>query len=257
MKWICLAFVVWLSLTYAASDASAQDEDIFAQPVLGFIPKPGWPPQGPVPRLADGKPDLSGPWAPNALRINNNISSSVKDIPLQPWAAELLKLRRANIGKDDPEGFCLPPGVPRTNTTPFPFRIVQSAGMIVIIYEGGAHLWRQIFMDGRPHPKDPNPTWLGDSLGRWEGDTLVVDSVGFNGKSWIDAAGLPTTESLHVIERFRRIDRGYLEIEHTIDDPKAYTKPWTFTIHPMLLDGELMEYICQENNADIQHLVGR
>jgi hypothetical protein len=256
MKWICLAFVVWLSLTYAAPDASAQDEDIFAQPVLGFIPKPGWPPQGPVPRLADGKPDLSGPWAPNALRINNNISSSVKDIPLQPWAAELLKLRRANIGKDDPEGFCLPPGVPRTNTTPFPFRIVQS-GLIVIIYEGGAHLWRQIFMDGRPHPKDPNPTWLGDSIGRWEGDTLVVDSVGFNGKSWIDAAGLPTTESLHVIERFRRIDRGYLEIEHTIDDPKAYTKPWTFTIHPMLLDGELMEYICQENNADIQHLVGR
>ena len=87
MNWICLAFVVWLSLTYAASDASAQDEDIFAQPVLGFIPKPGWPPKGPVPRLADGKPDLSGPWAPNALRINNNTSSAVRDIPLQPWAA--------------------------------------------------------------------------------------------------------------------------------------------------------------------------
>jgi len=112
-------------------------------------------------------------------------------------------------------------------------------------------------MDGRPHPKDPNPTWLGDSIGRWDGDTLVVDTVGFNGKSWIDAAGLATTESLHVIERIRRIDRGHLEIEHTIDDPQAYTKPWKFTIQPMLLDGELMEYICQENNKDLQHMVGK
>jgi len=112
-------------------------------------------------------------------------------------------------------------------------------------------------MDGRPHPKDPNPTWLGDSIGRWDGDTLVVDTVGFNGKSWIDAAGLATTESLHVIERIRRIDRGHLEIEHTIDDPQAYTKPWKLTIQPMLLDGELMEYICQENNKDLQHMVGK
>jgi len=129
--------------------------------------------------------------------------------------------------------------------------------LIVIIYEGGTHLWRQIFMDGRQHPADPNPNWLGDSIGRWDGDTLVADTVGFNGRSWIDAAGLPTTESLHIIERFRRIDRGHLEIEHTIDDPKAYTKPWKFTIHPMLLDGELMEYICQENNVDVKHLVGK
>ena len=112
-------------------------------------------------------------------------------------------------------------------------------------------------MDGRAHPKDPNPTWLGDSIGRWDGDTLVVDTVGFNGRSWIDAAGLPTTEALHVVERVRRVERGYLEIEHTIDDPKAYTKPWKFTIRPMLLDGDLMEYICQENNVDVKHLVGK
>src|SRR5580698_5140674 len=153
MKGICLACAVWLGLVWAWPGA-AQD-DIFAQPVLGFIPKPGWPPPGPVPRLADGKPDLSGPWAPNALRINNNTDSVVKDIPMQ---------RRAVIGKDDPEGFCLPPGVPRMNTTPFPFRILQTPGLIAIIYEGGAHIWRQIFTDGRPHPRDVNPSWLGDSI---------------------------------------------------------------------------------------------
>jgi hypothetical protein len=245
----------WVALIFTA--AAAFSQDVFKQPVLGVDPRPGWPPAGPVPRLADGKPDLSGPWAPNALRLNNNMDSEVKDIPLLPWAADTLKQRRAGIGKDDPEGFCLPPGVPRTNTTPFPFRIMQTPGLIAILYEGGAHLWRQIFMDGRPHPKDPNPTWLGDSIGKWDGDTLVVDSVGFNGRFWIDAAGLPTTESLHVIERFRRLDLGHLEIEHTIEDPKAYSRPWKFTIRPVLLEGELMEYICQENNLDVQHLVGK
>src|SRR5580692_1809781 len=111
-----------------AARTSAQD-DIFAQPVLGFIPKPGWPPAGPVPRLADGKPDLSGPWAPNALRINNNTDSVIKDIPMQPWVADI------------------------------PLSILQTPGLSVIIYEGRTHLWRQIFTDGRTHPADPNPTW--------------------------------------------------------------------------------------------------
>src|SRR5260370_34455750 len=110
MKGISLACAVWLGLTWPAAAAAAQD-DVFAPPVLGFIPKPACPPAGPVPRLADGKPDLSGPWAPNALRINNNTSAAVPDIPLQSWAAEVLKQRRAGIGKDDPEGLCLPPGV--------------------------------------------------------------------------------------------------------------------------------------------------
>jgi hypothetical protein len=226
-------------------------------PTLGVEFKPGWPPAGPAPKLSDGKPDLSGPWAPNALRENNDLVTRVKSIPLQPWAAELYFQRKENIGKDDPEGFCLPPGMPRMNTTPFPFRIMQTPGLIAILYEGGAHLWRQIFMDGRAHPKDPNPTWLGDSIGRWDGDTLVIDTVGFNGRFWIDAAGLPSTDALHVTERIRRVDLGHLEIEHTIDDPKAYTEPWKFTTHPVLLEGELMEYICQENNLDVRHLVGK
>jgi hypothetical protein len=147
--------------------------------------------------------------------------------------------------------------VPRVSTTPYPFRIVQTPTLTIIVYEGGAHLWRQIFTDGRQHSADPDPTWLGESIGHWEGDTLVVDTTSFNGKTWIDESGLPTTPSLHVTERFRRLDLGHLEIENTIDDMKAYAKPWKFTTHPLMLKGELMEYICQENNKDIPHLVGK
>jgi hypothetical protein len=178
-------------------------------------------------------------------------------VPFQPWAEKVYQQRRETFGKDDPEGLCMPPGVPRTETTPYPFRIVQTPDRLFIIYEGGAHVWREVFLDGRAHDKDVEQTWLGDSLGRWEGDTLVIDIVGFNDKSWLDAAGHPHTDALHVVQRYRRIDLGHMEIQHTIDDPKAYMKPWTVTTRPVLLKGELMEYICQENNKDIQHLVGK
>jgi hypothetical protein len=222
---------------------------------------PNWPPKGPTPLTPDGKPDLSGAWQPNAFAENVNLPNALKrigeEIPFQPWAKELYDKRRASDSAGDPEGHCLPPGVPRMNTTPYPFRIMQAPNLTLIVYEGGAHIWRQIFTDGRPHPKDPNPSWLGDSIGRWEGDTLVVDTVGLNGKTWIDESGLPSTESLHVIERFRRPDLGHLEIVNTVDDPKAYTKSWSFTTHPVMLKGELMEYICQENNRDVEHLVGK
>ena len=113
------------------------------------------------------------------------------------------------------------------------------------------------FTDGRPHTEDPNPSWLGDSIGHWDGDTFVIDTVGLNGKAWLDESGLPTTEALHVIERISRPDYGHLVIENIIDDPKAYTKPWSFTTHPVMLKGELMEYICQENNRDVEHLMGK
>jgi hypothetical protein len=178
-------------------------------------------------------------------------------VPFQPWAEKVYQQHKDTISRDDPEARCLPPGVPRMTTTPYPFRIVQTPGLTIIVYEGGAHVWRQIFTDGRAHSEDPNPSWLGESIGHWEGDTFVVDTIGFNGKTWLDEAGLPTTESLHVIERFRRPDFGHLETENTIDDPKAYTKPWSFTTHPIMLKGELMEYICQENNRDVEHLVGK
>jgi hypothetical protein len=220
-------------------------------------PKPAWPPSGPTPRTADGKPDLSGAWAPNAISQNVDLVATGVQVPFQPWAEKVYQQHKDTISKDDPEARCLPPGVPRMTTTPYPFRIVQTPALTIIVYEGGAHIWRQIFTDGRPHSEDPNPSWLGESIGHWEGDTFVIDTVGQNGKTWLDEAGLPTTESLHVIEKFRRPDFGHLEIENTIDDPKAYTKPWSFTTHPVMLKGELMEYICQENNKDVEHLVGK
>jgi hypothetical protein len=214
-------------------------------------------PTGPAPKTADGKPDLSGAWEPNAFRENVDLISTGVEVPFQPWAEELYKKRRASFGKDDPEARCLPPGVPRMSTTPYPFRIVQTPGLTVIVYEGGAHVWRQIFTDGRPHPKDPNPSWLGDSIGHWEDDTLVIDTIAHNGLTWIDAAGIPASDQLHVTERIRRPDLGHLEIEHIIEDPKTFTRPWKFTTHPQMLSGELMEYICQENNKDVEHLVGK
>ncbi len=219
--------------------------------------KPDWPPEGPAPRNAEGKPDIQGAWAPNAIRQNVNLVGTGVDVPFQDWAKKVYEDHKSNISRDDPEARCLPPGVPRMSTTPYPFRIVQVPGLTLIVYEGGAHIWRQIFTDGRPHQKDPNPSWLGDSIGHWEGDDFVVDTVGFNGKAWIDEAGLPTTDKLHVIERFHRDDLGHMTITHTVDDPGAYTKPWNFTTHPVLLKGELMEYICQENNRDLEHLVGK
>jgi hypothetical protein len=231
-------------------------------------PKPEHP--NPAPRLPDGHPDLGnekGAWNP---RIIANIAGlgpggpqrspveKIIDVPFQPWAKTLYEERLANLAKDDPEGRCLPPGVPRMMATPFPFQIYQLPARVVFVYEGGAHVWRVVFTDGRSHPKDPNPSFLGDSVGHWDGDTLVVDAVGFNDRTWLDQDGHPHTESLHVIERYTRTDENTLHYEATIDDPKAYTKAWTtsYTI-PWAAGMELYEYICQENNQDLSHLVGK
>lgn len=219
--------------------------------------KPAWPPEGPTPRAADGHPDLSGAWAPNAIRQNVDMIRTGVMVPFLPWAEKVYNERKGTDSKEDPEARCLPPGVPRMTTTPYPFRIMQTPGLTLIVYEGGAHVWRQIFTDGRPHAADPNPSWLGDSTGRWDGDTFVIDTVGFNGEAWLGESGLPTTDKLHVIERITRPDYGHLVTVNTIDDPGAYSKPWSFTTHPAMLKGELMEYICQENNRDVEHLVGK
>jgi len=247
-------FALPAQLAAQTGSRDARPDGSAARPNSG---QPAWPPSGPVPRLPDGKPDLSGPWAPNAIRQNVDMVGTGVEVPFQPWAEKLYKQRKESLSKEDPEARCLPPGVPRMSTTPYPFRLAQVPGLVLIVYEGGAHIWRQIFTDGRPHQPDPNPSWLGDSIGHWEGDTLVVDTIGFNGKTWIDESGLPTTEALHVTEKFHRVDLGHMDIEHIVDDPKAYTKPWTFTTHPLLLKGELMEYICQENNRDVEHLFGK
>jgi hypothetical protein len=230
-------------------------------------PTPGIPrtPDGkpnlsaPAPRTADGKPDLSGIYQTRNGRTFQNIAADLRpdDFPIQPWAAALAKRREEENRKDDPYSHCLPPGVPRINVANHPFKILQMPGLVVILYET-SYVFRQIFTDGRPLPKDPQPSWLGYSVGKWEGDTLVVDTTGFSDRIWLDGdKGHPLTDALHVTERFRRIDFGHLEIQVTLDDPKAYTKPWMVKQSLNLLpDTELLENIC-ENERDIQHLVGK
>ena len=209
----------------------------------------------PAPRTADGKPDLNGLWSTDRnfyLDITHALKSG-EALPLQPWAE---KVTNERLAKDDPEANCLPAGVPRM--TPYPWRIVQQPTHIFFLFEGNIHSYRQIFMDGRKHPDDPDPTWYGHSVGRWDGDTLVVDTVGFNDKFWFDFAGHPHTEKLHIVERFRRPDFSHLELEATIDDPGAYTKPFTMYGRVALSpNGEIMEYVCNENNQDPGHIVGK
>ncbi len=213
------------------------------------------PPSKPTPRTADGHPDMNGLWGPDRSFIYN-IESALKKgetLPLQPWAEKLTKER---LSKDDPEANCLPAGVPRM--APYPWKILQQPKLVVFLFEGNIHTYRQIFMDGRSHPDDPDPTWYGHSIGKWDGDTLVVDTVGFNDKFWFDFAGHPHTEKLHVTERYRRPDYSHLEFEVVIDDPGAYTKPFTMYGHaPLLENSEIMEYICNENNQDVSHIVGK
>jgi hypothetical protein len=224
----------------------------------------------PVPKTADGKPDLSGIWevdGEGSVSLYGGYTTHFMDFavdlkpgeaPFQPWAKALSQERQDNQHKDDPLARCMPPGVPRINTIA-PFKIVQTPRLVIVLYETTAtSAFRQIFTDGRPLPKDPQPTWLGYSVGTWEGNVLKVDTSGFNDRGWIDTGmGHPQTEALHVIERFRRSDFGHMEIAVTIDDPKAYTKPWAanLKVH-MLPDTELLEMTC-ENSKGLEHLVGK
>jgi hypothetical protein len=213
---------------------------------------------GPVPKTADGKPDISGMWNPTGGYIGN-IARDLKpeELGMQPWAAELYQQRRDTVSKDDPTGWCVPGGVPRSNVVPYPFRIYTLPGVTLILYEA-VQSFRQIFSDGRPLPKDPNPAWMGYSVGRWEGEAFVVETSGFNDNVWLDNNGHPGTESMKVTERIRRKDYGHLEMEVTVDDAKTYKKPWTVKLPFVLMpDAELIEYICSENNKDLQHLVGK
>jgi len=214
---------------------------------------------GPVPKSADGHPDLSGIWEPNANKYVRDIAADLKPdaVPFQPWAKALYDSRTdGSHEREDPDANCLPQGVPKIDGAPAPWKIVQSKGFIVIVYEA-FNLWRQVFMDGRQMEQDANPTWMGYSTGRWDGDTLVVDTRGFNGKQWLDQLGKPATEALHVTERFHRKDFGHMDLTITIDDPKAYTKPWTVVEEVHLLPNtELIEFICNENNRDLGHLPG-
>jgi hypothetical protein len=209
----------------------------------------------PAPKMPDGTPDLSGVWEHKNSRTTAYYLDGI-NIPWQPWAEALFKQRRADNEKDNPESRCLPRGVPKADAFDI-HKIVQVPGLVVILYEYETS-FRQIFTDGRELPKDPNPTWMGYSAGHWEGDTLVVESNGFNGKAWISGRGNPITDALHLTERIRRRDFGHMDIRLTIDDAKAYTKPWTAELHPELLpDTELLESFCNENERDLRHLVGK
>lgn len=211
----------------------------------------------PTPRLEDGTPNLGrvekgkGYWAPKQFRDYTDILVSPAEIPYRPWAKQLATERTLSDSRDDPNGHCLPPAGPRMMTTPYPMEIVQlpEQERILMIFEGGAHLWREIYMDGREFPENLNPTWMGYSIGHWEGDTLVIEVKGYNEKTWLDMTGDPHTEQLIVTERLSRPDLYTLHYEATIDDPGAYTAPWTVAMDIVWdPEGALIEYICQENN---------
>jgi hypothetical protein len=228
---------------------------------------------GPVPRV-NGKPDLSGIWqvqgdprAPGGLfGIGESLNSRYfRDVladfkpderPLTPAGAELLR-RNSQPGVFNPVLNCLPDGVPHGDLLPEPFKIIHSRGVIVILYEVGT-TFRQIFTDGRALPKDPSPSWQGYSVGRWQGDTLVVDTIGFNDMSWLDARGTGHSTEMRVEERFRRRDYGHLELTITITDPRTFTRPITFSVVEELLpDTDLLEHYCLENERDDAHFPGR
>jgi len=204
----------------------------------------------PVPRTPDGKPTIAGLWRPSG-RLIFDITRGLKPgetIPYRPWAETLFKTRVADDAKDDPTSNCIVGGVPRSDFVPYPLKIIETPGLVTILYEA-VHSFRQIFTDGRALPRDPNPAWFGYSIGRWDGDTFVVESAGFNDNVWLDNAGRPATEQLRVVERFRRTDFGHMDIEVTIDDPKTYTRPWNVTERLTFMpDTDIIEYMCTENN---------
>jgi hypothetical protein len=239
---------------------------------------------GPTPRTAEGKPDLSGIWrfvdSPDARQgpplpagvgtagigarvrgLNQffDIGSTLKDgLPFQTWAAELRKRRVDDNNRDNPDAHCLPLGLMQLHTHPQPRKILQSPELVLILYEANGGI-RQIFTDGRPlPPKGVQPWWYGYSIGRWEADTLVVETTGFRNDVWLDVEGSPLTDVGKMTERFRRVNFGNMEIDVTVDDPKAYTKAWTVSIHHrIMLDTELIEFVCQENEKDVQHMRGK
>jgi len=232
-------------------------------PTSGLPRLPGGKPNllAPVPRTSDGHPDLSGIWTAGTLDYFQDLAKGLKpgDVQFTPWAAVVLKLRLDRDHHDDPYGQCLPLGVPRIDLRS-PFKIVQTPLLTALLHETFVGMmFRQVFTDGRPLPKaiDSEPTWLGYSVGRWDGDTFVVDTTGFRDNGWLSAQkAYPHSDALHVIERFRRIDIGHMELTITIDDPKAYVKPWTNTV-PLRLepDTELLEAFCDNQLALMKHFI--
>ena len=269
LGWSCAGFTALLVL----SSAPPLRAQWVRYPTAGMPRKADGTPNlaAPAPKK-DGKPDLSGIWAAEKNRpcppagcddmeIGQeflNIGWSLKGgLPYQPWAADLVKTRTARHGQDDPGSHCLPTGIVMMHTTPLLKKIVQLPGLIAILNERNT-AYRQIFTDGRPLENDPQPTWNGYSTGKWVGNTLVVESNGFREGVWLDRGGSPLTEAGKITERFRRVNFGRMEIELTVNDPKAYRSSWTIKLNQNLVpDTELLDYVCLENEKDMQHLTGK
>jgi len=222
----------------------------------------------PTPKAEDGRPDLSGIWLrgrgvstppenPAGLpgRLDHFMPKGAV-IPLLPAAAALYEQRSANLGKGRPSERCLPHGIPDAMLYGGPMKIVQNRRLTLILFEEFNH-YRQLFTDGRSFPQDPQPTWFGYSVGRWDGDTFVVDSMGFNDQTWMDDSGLPHSDALRTTERFHRPDFGHLNLQLTFDDPRNYARPWSVSLaFDLMPDTELIEHIC-ENERDARHMVGK
>ena len=226
------------------------------RPTVGVPRTPDGKPNlsAPPPRSADGKPDLSGVWRIHKSYLLN-AASDLKAEDIQPWAAAVYK-RSGDDFRNDTDGInCLPPGPKASLSVGSPVKIVQTPGLVVFLYEYQT-LYRQVFTDGRGLPPDPNPTWMGYSVGQWEGDTLVVTTAGFNDRTSLDLGGHPHSEALRLTERFRRRDAGHIDLQVTIEDPKAYNRKWTLPVDlDLMADGELIEYICEDRSKP--HLVGK
>lgn len=214
----------------------------------------------PAVKTSYGKPDLSGFWMPeNPTKHLLSLAADMKpeDVPLRPAAKALYDQRIATNGKDHPGAYCLPSGIPEKLNIPDGLKVVQTEDLTLMLHESRT-IYRQIFTDGRKLPKDPQPTWMGYSIGHWEEDTFVVETIGQNGRTWLDMRGLPASPATKVTERYKRPSIGRMTIDVTIDDPESYTKPWNVQLVWRLLpDAELIESICEENNRDPQHMVGK
>jgi len=272
----------WTILTALLAAQSFAGAQWLTHPTPGIPRTPDGKPilSAKAPRAADGKPDLSGLWqtesaprdvaarllpggngddsaAPSQYFLNVLEDFKPDETPLQPGAAAAFRQRSQNFTKNSPISHCLPTGIPLVEYAPSPYKIVQTPGMMVMIYERDT-TFRQVYTDGRKLPVDPQPAWMGYSAGKWDGDVLVVDTVGLNDRSWLDARGHTHSDALHLTERFHRLDFGHMEEQITIDDPKTFTKPFTIKLKQHLLaDTDLLESFCVENEKDMIHINGK
>jgi hypothetical protein len=249
--------ILLAALASAVLNSVTADAQWFNYPTAGTPRLPDGKPDltAPAPRTADGKPDLSGVWRGAGPLYRFNIAQDLEPQDVQPWAEQLFLKRVRDSRKDSPLARCLPVSVPFHDFFNL-MHIVQTPAHMVLLYESPNSPHRTVYTDGRELPMDPNPTWLGYSVGRWDGDTFVISTAGFNDRGWLDSAGHPQTESLRITERMRRRDFGHMDFEITIDDPKVFSRPFTIKTERLLAaDTDLIEDVC-ENERSLRRMTG-